>query len=326
MGKGNVAARLHANMCEDSGFGYSQDNRWGGGPMRTWAVDGRNYQISSGDYDCSSSVITAWRKALEGTKYEGALYDASYTGNIEEVFVGSGLFEVRPMSFLAEPGDLYLKPGSHVAMCQTQVPDILSEFSINEYGTISGGQPGDQTGREAWVHGYYSFADRIIHYTGKADDAPKPQPKPEPPRGYSAKLYHTNGTNAQRFKIEEADNGWVRIKSVERGMCLDVRDGAKADHTPVRVWKGNGSDAQLWKLIEVKKPYALLYELEPKCAKGMRLDAINGGTADKTGLQIHPDNNTPAQRWQFIYCGDGTYIIVSSKSGLAIDCGAGVQP
>jgi len=74
------------------------------------------------------------------------------------------------MSFTADTGDLYLNVQNHVAMCQTQVPDVLSEFYINEHGTITGGQIGDQTGGESWVRAYYSFPwDGILHYNGQAD-------------------------------------------------------------------------------------------------------------------------------------------------------------
>ena len=321
----NVAATIHANMCNDAGFGYSMGNRWGGGATRVWTIDNKKYAVTAGDYDCSSSCITAWRKALEGTAYEGALKNATYTGNIQEVFVNSGLFEVKPLSFAAQRGDLYLSAGHHVAMCQTQTPDMLSEFSINEKGGAYGGQPGDQTGKEASIHGYYNYPwGCIIHYNGKADTV-QPAPAPQKPLGYSTKLYQSNNTPAQQFKIEKIDNNYVALKNIGRNMYLDVKDGAKADHTPVRVWEGKKTLAQQWKLIEIKTDKAILYELEPKCAPGMRLDAIQGGTINKTGLQIHPKNGTAAQRWQFIDSGDGIYRIASSKSGLVIDAGAGVQ-
>ena len=182
------------------------------------------------------------------------------------------------------------------------------------------------TGRKECPAPYIDW-DRWIALRNTITTEPKPEPpKPQPkPKGYSTKLYQSNNTPMQQFRIEQASGGWVRIKSVGRGMYLDVYDGAKADHTPVRVWEGNKTAAQLWKLIPVQGTYSLRYELEPKCAKGMRLDAIDGGTANKTGLQLHPDNNTAAQRWQFIDSGDGIYRIASSKSGLVIDCGPGVQ-
>lgn len=163
------AAYIHKRMCNDERFGYSWEERWGNKP-ETWTIDGQKYTIKVGDYDCSSSSITAWRTALEHTPYAHSLDDATYTGNMREVFVNSGLFVWKPMSFLAEPGDLYLNEQNHVAMCQTQVPDVLSEFSWGDNGAY-GNKRGDQDGTESSVHGYYDYPwDGILHYNGKADE------------------------------------------------------------------------------------------------------------------------------------------------------------
>lgn len=170
MGAANlVAAQIHKKMCYDTRFGYSQSERWGA-TKEKWNIGGKTVSIGVGDYDCSSSTITAWRLALVGTKYEGKLDAATYTGNMRSVFLASGLFEWKPMSFLAHTGDLYLNEGSHVSMCQTQYPDKLSEFCSNEFGGIYGGQRGDQTGGESRVAAYYDYPwDGILHYNGKAD-------------------------------------------------------------------------------------------------------------------------------------------------------------
>lgn len=90
---------------------------------------------------------------------------------MREMFVGSGLFSWRPMSFNAKRGDIYLDESTHTAMCVRNdgTADLLAEFSISETGGTDG-EPGDQTGRESWVHGYYSgHWDGILHYNGKAD-------------------------------------------------------------------------------------------------------------------------------------------------------------
>ena len=162
----------------------------------------------------------------------------------------------------------------------------------------------------------------------KPTPAPTPEPVPVPilPDGYSTKLYQTNNTPMQHYEFKIADGGYYRIRNIGRDMYLDVRDALKDDHTPVRVWKKLESDGQLWKLIPYSCDFGVYYELEPKCAPGMRLDAINGGTENKTGLWIHPDNDTDAQRWALVRSSDGVVRILSVKSGLAIDAGAGVQP
>lgn len=165
-----IAAHSHRFMCEcDEGYGYNWDNRFGQAELGTDYVnyDGHISTFYRGQRDCSSSVIDCWQEALVGTRYEGCLAGATYTGNMEAVFVGSGLFVAMPMSFTADTGDLYLNTVNHVAMCQTQVPDILSEFSIGETGGVYGNAPGDQTGYEASVHGYYNYPwDKILHYVG----------------------------------------------------------------------------------------------------------------------------------------------------------------
>ena len=49
--------------------------------------------------------------------------------------------------------------------------DALSEFCINEFGQVYGGQRGDQTGGESRIAGYYDFPwNCTLHYNGKADD------------------------------------------------------------------------------------------------------------------------------------------------------------
>lgn len=170
MKRNEIAAAIHKRMCEDDRFGYSWEERYGANP-ETWTIGGKRYSVRVGDYDCSSSTITAWAIALRGTAYDGKLDGATYTGNMREVFVKSGLFEWKPMSFQACPGDLYLNEANHVAMCQTQVPDMLSEFSWGDNGAY-GNRRGDQSGGEASVHAYYDYPwDGILHYNGKADSS-----------------------------------------------------------------------------------------------------------------------------------------------------------
>ena len=163
-----IAAEIHRRMCEDDRFGYSWEERYGA-IWETWEIGGKSYRIKVGDHDCSSSTITAWSVALQHTPWEGALSGANTTHDMHSAFVGSGLFEWRGMDFLAETGDLYLSEANHVAMCQAQYPDVLSEFSWGDNGAY-GNQRGDQGGWEASVHSYYDYEpdgwDGILHFVG----------------------------------------------------------------------------------------------------------------------------------------------------------------
>lgn len=164
---GDIAAQLHRNMCDHPGFGYSWAERYGGPEIVVWTVAGRNYAFNVGDYDCSSSAGTVWRKVLEGTPFEGVLDGAPSTHYMRDVYLESGLFEWWDW-WDATPGDLMLNSGSHVAIAQPY--GELSEFSSNEYGECYGGQRGDQTGWESHVCARYNYPwDGCLHYNGGAD-------------------------------------------------------------------------------------------------------------------------------------------------------------
>lgn len=212
-----VAAQIHARMCEDPGFGYSWGERYGDPNDKvTWKIDGRNYTINRGDYDCSSSVCTAWQKALEGTKYEGKLNGATYTGNMRSVFVNSGLFDVwNTATTEARRGDVYLNDDCHTAMCQDSGKDgvfgydALSEFSINEFGEVYGGKRGDQTGNESHINAFYEYPWYCtLHYNGKADDTTsggsstpsKPVPAPSAP---------ADSADQPVYAVYTAEQGWL---------------------------------------------------------------------------------------------------------------------
>jgi hypothetical protein len=166
-------AEIHAFMCTDPRFGYNQQPvRWGGDygngePVEFTTKSGRTYKLKPGSYDCSSSTITACKVVLARTKYAGVLDAATYTGDMREVFVRSGLFKASLTN--ANRGDLYLAEGKHVAMCQDGSPDhdILSEFNRNEKHAASYGKPGDQDGLESVIRNFYDDGwNTVLHYVG----------------------------------------------------------------------------------------------------------------------------------------------------------------
>lgn len=157
-----VAAELMRHLCEHDWHGYTQGSgRWGDGEgMCAVDVDGQTYYVAQGDRDCSSAVISCWQAA-------GVDVRATYTGDMLNGFLSTGLFEQRGLDFIAQPGDIYLNYSSHTAMCISTEPDLLGEFSINEHGGIIGGEVGDQTGYEALIRPYYDFPwNCILHYIG----------------------------------------------------------------------------------------------------------------------------------------------------------------
>ncbi len=148
------------------GHGYSQANRMGDGTTETICLsDGTTVTIAGGDRDCSSAVVTALRAVGVNT------FGASYTGNMREQLLKTGLFGWRKMGVKsAQRGDIYLNEKRHTAVCVSPYGsargDLLAQFSISEKGTVTGTK-GDQTGRESNIKAYYSYPwDGTLYWLG----------------------------------------------------------------------------------------------------------------------------------------------------------------
>lgn len=148
------------------GHGYSQANRMGDGTTETICLsDGTTVTIAGGDRDCSSAVVTALRAVGVNT------FGASYTGNMREQLLKTGLFGWRKMGVKsAQRGDIYLNEKCHTAVCvspyRSARGDLLAQFSISEKGTVTGTK-GDQTGRESNIKAYYSYLwDGTLYWLG----------------------------------------------------------------------------------------------------------------------------------------------------------------
>lgn len=161
--------------AKDPAHGYDQQYRWG----------------QRGDYDCSSAVITAWELAGVPVKSSGA----TYTGNMKEVFLRCGFTDVtasvsRLLGVGLQRGDVLLNETSHTAMYIGNNQEV--EASINELGGTTGGQPGDQTGREFLVRPYRNYPwDCVLRYIGDDTDDGTTNTeavRPGPVYEYSVKL------------------------------------------------------------------------------------------------------------------------------------------
>ena len=143
------------DIAADDSHGYDQANRWGP------------------DYDCSSLVISVYRKA-------GVPLSCTYTGNMRGDMLRCGFEDVTGSVDLGtgeglERGDVLLNHVHHTALYIGG--GQIVQASINEYGTTAGGQTGDQTGREIYTRGYYNYPwDCVLRYEGRGGE---PQETPE---------------------------------------------------------------------------------------------------------------------------------------------------
>jgi len=134
-------------IAKDNSHGYDQGKR-----------DGKP------DFDCSAFMIMAYEQA--GVKVKAA--GATYTGNMKKAFLKSGFTDVVKSVNLRtadgmQPGDVLLREGKHTAMYLGNKQIVHA--AINEKGKITGGKPGDQTGKEIWVRSYYNHPwNAVLRY------------------------------------------------------------------------------------------------------------------------------------------------------------------
>ena len=136
------AVQWAVGIANDESHGYDQRNRWGA------------------DYDCSSLVISAYKAA-------GVPLESTYTGNMWRDFLNHGFSVPSGVDLQTGagllPGDVLLNEKNHTAMYIGN-GQIVSA-TINEMGAVSGGQPGDQTGKEIGIGRYYNFPwDTVLRY------------------------------------------------------------------------------------------------------------------------------------------------------------------
>lgn len=159
MSKIDIAVSNALAIANDASHGYDQGSRWGP------------------DYDCSSFLITVWQQAGIPLKTNGA----TYTGNMRSVCLKCGFKDIIKSVNIKtgtglQAGDILLGSG-HVVMYIGS--GKIVHASINEFGKITGGKPGDQTGKEICVRSYYNkpwisvlrYAGNYESYTEPVDNA-----------------------------------------------------------------------------------------------------------------------------------------------------------
>lgn len=239
----DAAATLHAHLCEHDWHGYTQGGgRWGDGGSEEVDAAGGPYTLATGDRDCSSSICDVWQTVLARTPYAGSLDGATYTGNMRSVFVNSGLFDWHDMGdgYVAQRGDIYLNEASHTALCQYSDPDTLSEFCINEYGTITGGAVGDQTGSESRIANYYNFPwDGVLAYNHNADYDTEDDVSAE-----DVWNFNQNGVLV-RDRLQGTDEA-ANAANVAANEAKNAANDARAQLTRTDDVSGRGTEANLY--------------------------------------------------------------------------------
>lgn len=141
-----TAVQWAINIARDNSHGYDQGNRWGP------------------DYDCSSLIYEAFRV---GGGFDLPVH-VGYTGSMVADFTKAG-FQWLPGIGNSQSGllrgDILLNTKAHTEIYIGGGQNVGAH--MNEFGGITGGRTGDQTGQEISEGGYYSFPwNGVLRYVG----------------------------------------------------------------------------------------------------------------------------------------------------------------
>lgn len=138
--------------------------------------------------------------------------------------------------------------------------------------------------------------------------------------GLPVQTWYDNTTIAQRFRIEAAEDGYVKIVNLSSGKVLDVEGASTASGTRVQQYDDNGTAAQRWKIVEVSDGQ---YAIVSKLSDDLVLDVEGGSTSAGARVQVYRYNGTAAQKFSFESVErtveDGVYCVKSVNSGLVLD-------
>jgi beta-N-acetylglucosaminidase len=113
--------------------------------------------------------------------------------------------------------------------------------------------------------------------------------------GINVVIYEDSTAAAQVWNFVRQDDGSYKIINMKDGKSvLHVDNASSASETNVIISGDTDSDAQLWFVYKNGGSYIL----KPQCADLRALDVHNGGTANKTKLQIYTVDGTPAQNFK----------------------------
>lgn len=186
-------------IANDPAHGYDQQSRWGP------------------DYDCSSFVIQAFKEA-------GLPLTATFTGNMKYDFLRNGFVVVTDGTL--KRGDVLLHERNHTAMYIGN--GQMVEASINERGGITGGQTGDQNGKEIHVRGYYDYPwDVVLRYVeAEAEDSGTSDARP----------YDEEAQGSQLPMLKKGDEGGavqsMQVLLIHKWAISCGPDGADGDFGP----------------------------------------------------------------------------------------------
>ena len=115
--------------------------------------------------------------------------------------------------------------------------------------------------------------------------------------GANVRLWDSNATPAQRWRVTHDPAGYVTLTSAKSGLALDVADGSASAGANVRQWEPNGTWAQKWVAVpRGDGSLTLVSALSPSLV----LDLADGRTSAGTNVRLWDGNGTAAQAFSLV--------------------------
>lgn len=310
-----------------------------GAVARIWEINGTDAQLWRVSHDAKGFVVltnAASGKVLDvpsGMASRGiGLQQYESNGTIAQRWIAVKaadesielLSAIDPNMAIELPG-ASTASGSHIALYSrngtmaqrwTMIPDVTALESLQALAVAHADDLPDGT---------YAFAAggsrNVLEIAGASNS-----------NGASARLWDSNATQAQRWKVSHDDQGFVTLKNVASGKMLDVSGGSSYAGSRVQQYTSNGTYAQKWVAISLGNGS---YKFVSALKKDLVLDA-SGGVYSGASAQLYSQNGTAAQSWHAYTGGvavapcedsipDGYYRLSPScsASGRVIDVAGG---
>ena len=134
--------------------------------------------------------------------------------------------------------------------------------------------------------------------------------------GSNIQLYQSNGSKAQKWKVEYLSNGYYKISSIiDFTKTIDVANGGTSSGTNVQIYDNNNSAGQQWIIKDAGNGY---YNIISNCS-GLYLEVAGAGIVNGTNIQMYEGNGTNAQKFKFVKTEEKTRVVDVSYHQGSID-------
>lgn len=171
---GEYAAQRMIYYCNSNVLGYDQSER-----------------MSDRETDCSQLVLRCYDEALRAYGFPG-LDTSGYTGNMCDICANAGadIYDYDGNVNNSSPGEAYVS----ISWGHTEMFVYDGTFggaNIDENGNISGGEAGDQTGREVYLKPTYDYNwEKCISWVNFNVNSSSPEVTPDTPAQPDNTEYH----------------------------------------------------------------------------------------------------------------------------------------